>query len=986
MADLKIQGEVSLDASGLEAGVAKSKRSLADLGATAASEGKKASDGIAGIGAGGDRAAAKIEAASKNLIGSVQRSTAAMEAGKKGTADYYESIARQRNLGDALKPYIEQLRQVEARAKAASMATQELRASTSFGATSFAKPLGNVTTSLGATGFGAVAGEVSQVATVAGAIKTAGHDVEEFGFKTAGAKRELLVLAHELSQGNYSKFGGSMLVLGERTGAASLLFSAAGLAAIALVGALVAVGTAMAQGASEASAYSKAIALTGNYLGLTNDQLASMAEQIGKTNGATHTASEALSELVGSGKIAQGALGDVGTAVVAMNRVLGTEIDKAVDVFTKLAEKPAEASAKLNESTHYLTESIYEQISALEAQGRADEAAALAQTTYAQATIARLKDIEGQAGYLAKAWRVIRDDANYAWDAMQGVGRKSTTGDLLADAQKRLAYVQQNGGNQAPIQAEISGLARKSFREQENADAVGEKRRAEDLAITGAVATKKWQEQAKGVDAVNRELKKYHDQLNDIRQVNPNSGLLDPKAVAAGEEAIRKAFEGPKGAKEKAYTDDAATRMLETLKQTQASLQAQLDGEDKLTEAQKEQAKFQQQIADLKTKGILTADQKSLLAASAQINAQLEQNVAIEHQLVLKKEAAALDEKRKKDAEEFARQVEGINISIESSNRSRGEQQDRQLAAFGLGDRARQEVEAQKSIRTQFEGFQRQLTKDAAAKDQLGSDEYKKESQAIGEALDAALQSQSDYFAALKAKREDWVNGATTGLANFVDEIDNAAQRAQTLVSTTLNGLTDGITKAIMGDKGSSFKDLGKSIASQIVKGMVETQITKPIAQWLQGSLADTSGGGSGVGGLLGGIAKLFAGSGGGAVNLGTATGADLALAFSDGGYTGPGDKMQPAGIVHAGEYVMTAEATKKLGVGFLEKLNRRGYADGGLVTSLNGAGRAPAANDAGTVIHQTINFQTNDPVNRKTQDQLGLAASRGVQRAQRNA
>lgn len=56
---------------------------------------------------------------------------------------------------------------------------------------------------------------------------------------------------------------------------------------------------------------------------------------------------------------------------------------------------------------------------------------------------------------------------------------------------------------------------------------------------------------------------------------------------------------------------------------------------------------------------------------------------------------------------------------------------------------------------------------------------------------------------------------------------------------------------------------------------------------------------------------------------------------FAEGGYTGHGGKYQPAGVVHRGEYVMSAAATRRLGVGNLESLHRsakRGYAEGGLV------------------------------------------------------
>lgn len=59
-----------------------------------------------------------------------------------------------------------------------------------------------------------------------------------------------------------------------------------------------------------------------------------------------------------------------------------------------------------------------------------------------------------------------------------------------------------------------------------------------------------------------------------------------------------------------------------------------------------------------------------------------------------------------------------------------------------------------------------------------------------------------------------------------------------------------------------------------------------------------------------------------------------VTMSFATGGYTGDGGKYTPAGIVHKGEYVITKEATARLGRGFLDHLNygsvRRGFANGG--------------------------------------------------------
>ncbi len=79
-----------------------------------------------------------------------------------------------------------------------------------------------------------------------------------------------------------------------------------------------------------------------------------------------------------------------------------------------------------------------------------------------------------------------------------------------------------------------------------------------------------------------------------------------------------------------------------------------------------------------------------------------------------------------------------------------------------------------------------------------------------------------------------------------------------------------------------------------------------------------------GSGGLLGGLLSLF---GGGSQWAGLSGGL-----FSEGGFTGPGGKYQPAGIVHKGEVVWSqADVARAGGVGAVEAL-RKGYANGGPV------------------------------------------------------
>ena len=81
----------------------------------------------------------------------------------------------------------------------------------------------------------------------------------------AGVNRELLVLAHEMSQGNYSRFGGSLLVLAERTNFLSFALSGTGALVSAVGAAVLGAAALMAMGAIEADKFAKALQLTGNY-------------------------------------------------------------------------------------------------------------------------------------------------------------------------------------------------------------------------------------------------------------------------------------------------------------------------------------------------------------------------------------------------------------------------------------------------------------------------------------------------------------------------------------------------------------------------------------------------------------------------------------------------------------------------------------------------------------------------------------------------
>jgi len=137
------------------------------------------------------------------------------------------------------------------------------------------------------------------------------------------------------------------------------------------------------------------------------------------------------------------------------------------------------------------------------------------------------------------------------------------------------------------------------------------------------------------------------------------------------------------------------------------------------------------------------------------------------------------------------------------------------------------------------------------------------------------------------------------------------------------------------------------------------------LAQGLQG-LA-TGGARGGLGGFLGTLA----------------TGIASALkipGFDKGGWTGPGAAHDVAGLVHAGEFVFDAAATRRLGVGNLEAIRKgamRGYQSGGYVTGGRAVPPAAVAPSGGFQLTQVFEDRSSRGVRVETEETTDAAGQR---------
>ena len=157
--------------------------------------------------------------------------------------------------------------------------------------------------------------------------------------------------------------------------------------------------------------------------------------------------------------------------------------------------------------------------------------------------------------------------------------------------------------------------------------------------------------------------------------------------------------------------------------------------------------------------------------------------------------------------------------------------------------------------------------------------------------------------------------GFQQGMKTIEDQVSDVAGNISNITVNAFNGMSDALTDFIMTGK-TDFNSLAKSI----IKDIVQTTTKMMIFASIKAALEGTS------------FGKILGFSGGGLVPESKYTGG--LVGFDEGGFTGIGGKYTPAGIVHKGEYVITKEATARLGRGFLDHLNygsvHRGFANGG--------------------------------------------------------
>ncbi|PXH48145.1 phage tail protein [Klebsiella variicola] len=721
--------------------------------------------------------------------------------------------------------------------------------------------------------------------------------------------------------------------------------------AAAAVGVL---GLAYYKGSQEQDEFYKSLTLGGNLVGKTSGQLADMAARVSVTaNTTTGAAASTLNQLVSSGKVAGDSLERVTTAIVKISDATGIATEKLVSDFNDIAADPVAAITKLNDQYHFLTLATYNQIKALQDEGNQQNAARVATDAYANAMQQRANDIHQNLGLLESAWDSLGKTAKGAWDAMLNIGREQTLTDKLATLNENIAEAQKgqkDGGFWNSFSARFTNLP-EMIKQRDLLESVanlqGDVTKGQAKAKEAEQQRIKTQQEA---DRVNQQYLSNADKRN--KAIKQQSEFLKAGAITAEQYAknvsrineLYKDPKSPKTPKGKAYTEDAATRLLDQINQQTAAMQSQLDASDKLNSATQARIKFEQQIADLKSKTQLTADQKSILSRSDEILQAYKQQEALQNSV------KTLDDYRKmqeqvKTKDERTNDLLKTRLELLEKAKATGQLKPGEYEKTRADIYQNTDMQLPSTVRNvvgnltptggrlsgTFEGMQGQINEYDQAQQELQrwlaaqEEAYAKagEITAEGEArMTSIRQRAADANQVIEAQKNTIISAATQSLFDSTAEIMRTGFGEQSAIYKV----------AFAASKAFAIADSMVKIQQAIASGAVSAPYPANIIA----------------------MASIAAQTASIVSNIQAVSG----VGFAFGGYTGPGGKYQPAGIVHKGEYVFDQASTNRIGVSQLEALRNGQPLDATLGRTGFGTGvqNVNSDNRRQTTVHAPIN------------------------------
>lgn len=253
---------------------------------------------------------------------------------------------------------------------------------------------------------------------------------------SAGMKRELMVIGHEVLTGDISRLPGSFMVLAESF---PKLITPLNIGIVGLGAAVFGLGYALKSSVHDIELMNNALVLNNEYAGMSSqgmDMLAFSMTNSGKIT--IGTSREIVTAMVSSGRIGVNAIGKIADLSASYAAATGADISKIAPDLIRLFADPLKGAEELNKRMHYLTVADLDYIESLTRVGNVQDA----QIFSAEKFNVQLKKQKIHVSGLALAWRDFTNDFAKIADAALGaphqtkINRSQSENDAAAAKQK----------------------------------------------------------------------------------------------------------------------------------------------------------------------------------------------------------------------------------------------------------------------------------------------------------------------------------------------------------------------------------------------------------------------------------------------------------------------------------------------------------------------------------------------------------------------
>ncbi|MBG0862623.1 phage tail tape measure protein [Burkholderia sp. 9779_493] len=664
----------------------------------------------------------------------------------------------------------------------------------------------------------------------AASIAEASKKTHELNLNSVGARREMMVLAHEAATGSWKNFAGSMMVMAEQVDAMKYATHPLALGLAAAGGAAYAFYKGISAATAQARAFHDAMNATSGYAQQTRESIQGLAEDLSKRFGVgINAATDGLNQLVATGRVTADIFPQVGAVALAMSKSSGEAFDKTVESLLKQQDEVKRAAEEYQRTHHSMSDANMAFIESLEKTGQKHEAfKILIQQQLADIERETKTSTEHQAGF----W----DNVTAAWGRYtRALAAKSTDLDILNDLKSKQA-AQLNGrtpgdytdyGPLIAAQQKIVDANRESqeatAREAANKAALGDSLRS----VTAEYERTKSAQQRLS-DAVKRD-----NEIIDTRiSLLTKQGKMTD-SVRAQLEAQRKqmiAFDtehitptrkrGSGGSAIAALNAETQTglairQIIEQQAEKQLQAQRQLgviDAETyyrKLTDLQKSALDDQIALANRRAEALRSSsDKRAYTEAAAAVEKLQLQRKGLDSSL--HDTLAGLSQRRDIDVRRYVMGLGQMNTQQEDAYQY-------QDATRNMTARAKAEFDARYALQQQYQQRVRQLVEQYALDPTSDMKQYAEKLRAEQAYLAERSAGMERFFAREEARRNSFEAQMKDGLLSLGGDAMTNAELARTALVTAWQDSQSALEQFITSGEGN-FKKFTASVMGDLAK------------------------------------------------------------------------------------------------------------------------------------------------------------------------